>query len=146
MDFQDFETLFNKYGKELPSGCRNATNSNRFGLIKNKPVGPKPTLYIYAEVETGGASGGGWRDEDDASDYSTNNNIDDTGCQDLDSLFGEICPDITFLKYKNLLKRIGWNKDSYSVNEYYGNHTDYDVKFISAKELYDVLNVEGIIS
>lgn len=64
--------------------------------------------------------------------------------QVLDKILEAVCPNITFLQYKNLCSEVvneGW----FTRNEYYGNYTEYGVKYCLFSELYAKLKEKGIL-
>lgn len=64
---------------------------------------------------------------------------------EFDRLLEEIAPNISFLKYKNLINSIHWSTTEYCDNEYYGNYTEYGYKYITCDQLYNDLLNAGII-
>lgn len=59
----------------------------------------------------------------------------------LDELLLEVAPSTTFLQYKKILS---CEKEyEYTDHEYYGNYTEYKVKYILIKDLYDILKKFG---
>ena len=134
MTFESFEEIFNKHAEELPYMLQHAYKGNENKL-----------KFIQVEVKTGGSSGSScWGGTSVA--YNTGADIDATDCPSLDLLIEEICPNISFIKYRNFSRQISWQKDNYrSDGDYYGNGTDYDVKYIGARALYDNLIESGIL-
>lgn len=106
---------------------------------------PEPTLeqlYLYTEWTSGGQTGGSCWDEGDSHYYPIDSDPEpDT---DLDFVLEKICPQITFLQYKALVHGLE-ERDSYSVNEYYGNYTTYGIKTINLSVLYDALKDKGLL-
>jgi hypothetical protein len=91
---------------------------------------------VYQRYETGGMGGGSCWDDSDPSPYSTDErpNFDV-----LDAVLKKIAPDVSYLKYKEIEKRIvSKNETEY---EYYGNSTDWEVKFIVLEDLYKLLGI-----
>lgn len=130
MDKETFTEIFNRHA----STCYALNRYNR----------EEDTKYIYGSVEIGGASGGScWGGT--AQSYSTGRDASDAEVPNFDSLLEEIAPEITFLKYKNLIHQITWQTtDDYS-NDYYGNYTEYGYKYITCDQLYNDLINAGII-
>ena len=97
--------------------------------------------YYQVKWEICGASGGNcWGD--DAEYYSSDDPEPEI---ELDSLFERVCPAISFLQYRKVMKDIIEN-DTIEDREYYGNYTKYGVKRVSYKKLYESLVTNGIIS
>lgn len=82
------------------------------------------------EANTGGADGGNCWDGI-ASRYDTHNTAE---CP-LKEFLIKYDIDMSFTKYAKLSSSIV-KKLSYSVNEYYGNYTDYEVKYFYVDELF----------
>ena len=62
----------------------------------------------------------------------------------LDQLIEAVSPSISFLKYKNLIQTLE-KLDEFTDDEYYGNSTNYGVKYIIVQELYDYLKEKELI-
>lgn len=58
---------------------------------------------------------------------------------ELDNLLEEICPNLTFLVYKKILKECVSTEKS-SESDYYGGHTNYLNWVCDLKKLYEILN------
>lgn len=93
--------------------------------------------YLFFYCNTGGAKGGGCFGGA-AEEYSSNESLDTS---DLDDILTEVCPQISFLKYKVLMKEL--DKRAFSGEqshyEYYGNRNDYKYKIILIKDLEDCI-------
>ena len=127
MDRDTFTEIFNRHA----STCY-ALDSDR------------ETKFIYGRVTTGGASGGSCWGET-ASHFSTGREASDAEVPDLDALLEEIAPEISFLKYKNLMNSISWRTTEDSSKDYYGNYTRYGYKYIDCDQLFSDLGNAGII-
>ena len=100
-----------------------------------------PECY-EVEWRTGGMSGGNcWGDEPSYS-LDADDVPEMTG---IDELFAEICPNITFLEYKRVMKDLV-ESDSRTEYEYYGNHTNYGIRRVNYRQLYDRLVEVGVLS
>lgn len=90
--------------------------------------------FLYIKWSTGGYSGGNcWGGE--AEGYTSTEEEPDFDC--LDNILANYCPNISYLKYKKLAELI--ECEYYTNHEYYGNSTDYCVKKIEIRKLYDFL-------
>ena len=98
--------------------------------------------YLYESWMSGGVTGGSCWDNGDAT-YHSMPGEKEPEFQSLDLILESICPEITFLKYKNLCKCVEYGK--YSRNEYYGNSTEYGIKYIKLIDLYNALKEHSII-
>jgi len=94
---------------------------------------------IYCRYETGGYSGGNWSKDSDPRPYTTD--IPKDKMKVLEIVFMVLCPNISFLQYKQIENLI--DENDYSEHEYYGNCTDWKVVFIQTSKLYNLLNEFG---
>lgn len=69
---------------------------------------------------TGGQSGGNCWDDSDESHYSVEGDKE-PDFDELDRLIEGLCPNISFIQYKNLVKTVV-EKRTWTDNEYYGNY------------------------
>lgn len=58
---------------------------------------------------------------------------------DLDEFLTLICPDLTFMQYRRLMKSDVLEYETKSQSEYYGNYTDYRYRTINLDKLYQAL-------
>lgn len=96
---------------------------------------------IKIEWITGGVTGGNCWNDDGFCSLGSQPEED----IDLEPLVSAICPGLTFLTYQKIMKRV-LNSSTYTVNEYYGNSSDYAVKTICLIDLYDALVEFGAIT
>lgn len=125
MDFSRLEEVFNKY----------AYTSRR--IDKNQAT-------INVEVMTGGARGGSCYGGE-AHSYSTEADINITPCENLVSFIEELFPEITLRKYNEFLGSLKWNFTDYSVTEYYGNYSCYDIKYVTLSDIRTALESAGLM-
>lgn len=91
--------------------------------------------FLQAEWCTGGISGGNcW----ESGGHHAMEGDPPAELDGLDTLLEAICPKITFIQYKRLLKDLVEIGD-YEVDEYYGNCTRYSYKVVSLRKLYQKL-------
>lgn len=98
---------------------------------------------LYTSFETGGVQGGGWRDDSTTERYTKSY---DAEFHALDSALEMICPEITFLQYKKLLRSDIIKTTEFTENEYYGNSTDYSVKYVETEKLFNYLKDNNLLS
>ncbi len=98
------------------------------------PVSIKEPV-IYTRYETGGYSGGSCWDDSDPQPYTSE--IPKDKFKVLDLVLKELCPNISYLQYKEIESLIDYN--NYSENEYYGNCSNYQIEFIQTSKLYNLL-------
>ncbi len=92
---------------------------------------------VYMRWNTGGASGGAsggscWGDE--AEHYDGD---DEPDFVVLTKVLEKVCPTLSFSHYKKIENLITSNYET--DYEYYGNYTDYQIKFIPLSEIYNCL-------
>lgn len=100
----------------------------------------KPRLIV--QWSPGGVSGGSCWDSSDPQPYTNNDPIPELEL--LDKVLEEIYPQLSFLQYRALTSKL-MKCDGYSVDEYYGNSTDYQFKCVDVRELYDYLVEKNFI-
>ena len=101
-------------------------------LNQARQFNKKPnTPGFYDDWTVGGVTGGNCWGGEPNEPISADKEPELEG---LDQFLTKICPEISFLLYKSLIKNIQFY--DYSYNEYYGNHTQYRVKCVSLKDLY----------
>lgn len=62
---------------------------------------------------------------------------------ELDSILEKVCPNISFLQYKNICNKI-INSDTRSEGDYYGGSVTYGYKYFNVRSLYEVLVEKGL--
>lgn len=97
---------------------------------------------LYVQWETGGYEGGSCWNDHAPTAYSTG--AEPPELIELDSLLEKLCPSITFLQYKNLCNAVV-ESTSYTSGDYYGNSSNYNVKYILLSKLYSYLKEKGLI-
>ena len=94
---------------------------------------PKECLCVY--WTSGGSSGAScWGTES----YSITPDPPEE-LKSLDFVLGEVCPDITFLEYRQLRSKLLKRDTCSDTSDYYGNYTVYAYELVDLKELYDYL-------
>ena len=89
---------------------------------------------IYMRWETGGVSGGSCWDSSDPQPYEISETPE---FEALDITIKELAPNISYLMYRKIEKLI---KDSTITEwEYYGNCTDFGIKYIVLDDLLRLL-------
>lgn len=126
MKFKDFSKIAG--GTEISE--RGYYFSNSKCLTKNG---------LFKQWSTGGVSGGSCWDDGDGPDphYATEGD-EEPEFDELDELLEKVAPGITHLQYKNMYRNVV-NKTDYSVNEYYGNYSNYAMHWVDIETLYDYL-------
>lgn len=103
---------------------------------------PKTSVVDGCRVQwsTGGTSGGSYLDSSNPQPYHTND--PEPAFEALDAILINICPDISFLRYRQVEKVV--QRGDYHESEYYGNGTDWMVKWFTLRDLYDALDECGV--
>lgn len=118
--------------KELNLSNLNKTDWRR---SDKKPLDPKDSLKV--EWCTGGQRGGSCWDEGEHSYYAHTGDPEEE-LESLDVLLEDFCPDISHLKYKNLIRKVIKRKERHE-DDYYGNYSNYASKEVILEELYNTL-------
>ncbi len=127
----DEKSTYNSSYKDGPS--------NGWSYFKKTPE-KKPCLEV--SWETGGVRGGSYHEDSENEDYT----CDDPPAEltALDLIIEKLAPDMGFIPYKRMCSKVV-EQDSYSNNEYYGNSTNYSVKRVDLKTLYDYFKEKSIL-
>lgn len=113
-------------------------------ITKRSKKSPSRESFLFEEWVSGGVSGGScWDDGSNDRHYATSGDKE-PDFSSLDTILENLCPNISFIKYKKLVNEIVKYGD-YSVNEYYGNSTNYGYKTINLGDLYDKLKEMSLI-
>ena len=91
---------------------------------------------LVARWTTGGMSGGNcWGDD---ANYSVTPE-DEPEDEALDKILESVCPNLTFLQYRKLLKASVYDRDTDNQYEYYGNYTTYGTRKLCLDRVYTAL-------
>ncbi len=102
----------------------------------------EPGIVVLKEKwEIGGVEGGNCWERGGNRLYNTN--ISDPGFPILDQVLETFAPQLLYSQYKELLKVV-YLIDERDV-EYYGNYTNYKIRYIEVEDLYDFLDKNGLI-
>lgn len=126
--------------------CKTPTRWGGFQMsVRNTMKTPiEITDCLRVSWRSGGIGGGSCWDEGESRHYPIIGDPEPE-FEDLDLLLEAICPDVSFLNYKKLMKESLMETGSETEYEYYGNSTTYSYKQIELKKLYDALVKVGII-
>ncbi len=95
---------------------------------------------IYIEWTVGGLTGGScWGS---SADHAVNAE-EEPAFIELDTILEELCPQITFLQYKNLCNNL-IETTKYTENQYYGNYYNKRIKSINLGELEKYLKERNL--
>lgn len=104
-----------------------------------------PTMsdYLYHECYVGGVTGGTCWDDSNPHYESSSVSDGDREFKDLDALLTDVCSNITFLQYKQIIRLV--KNDTRTEYEYYGNTMEYETQSIKLQDLYDKLKEMELI-
>lgn len=129
-----------------------ASRRHMFGRLKLESVKSlkdvtRETWLTSEKVSTGGVSGGSCWDNGENGDphRAYTNSYEEPEVPHFDEMMEAICPTITFLTYKRILKEADIQRKEETENEYYGNHTNYVYKTVQLGKLYDALVTCGVL-
>ena len=92
--------------------------------------------FIWMVHETGGVRGGSCWDSSDPHEYINNEEMPEFVA--FDEVLNIVYPDISHLQYNVIWSEFVKEID-YRDCEYYGNYTDYEIKYVSLCDLYNYL-------
>ena len=92
--------------------------------------------FIWLVHETGGVRGGSCWDSSDPQEYINNEEMPEFVA--FDEVLNIVYPDISHLQYNVIWSEFVKEID-YRDCEYYGNYTDYEIKYVSLCDLYTYL-------
>jgi hypothetical protein len=131
---QNFKSLMEEFMKTHKNPVLSGYKHSSYSSYKSEPDLNNFKGFVSEEWAIGGKWGGNPWNDDELKEMSP----DDPKDIDLLDEFLEFCmPNITFLQYKKLTKRI--KHQQWSDNEYYGNYTDYKCAYISFDDVADCL-------
>jgi len=111
-------------------GKKSERNEDSYNVLANNGI-------MGVAWEIGGATGGNcWGDE--AQPYRVSE-PDVKELYLLDCMFEQLLPDIKHSDYKEVMKKTGIHQATKGNYEYYGNCTEYLVRYVLADELIDAL-------
>lgn len=125
MNFERLEEVFNKHAYKW-----------------DRVIGSFPTIHV--EVKTGGAEGGSCYGGE-AHSYSTGADINTTPCETLLTFIEELFPEITLKKYNEFIGSLKWNFTDHCYTEYYGNYSEYDIKYVTLSDIHRALEAAGLM-
>ena len=92
--------------------------------------------FIWMVHETGCVRGGSCWDSSDPQEYINNEKMPEFVA--FDEVLTKVVPNLPYLHYKVICSQFVKELD-YTDHEYYGNHTDYEIKYVSLCDLYNYL-------
>lgn len=92
--------------------------------------------FIWMVHETGGVSGGSCWDDSDPQRYYKDDDIPEFLA--FDEVVTKVVPNLPYLHYKVICSEFV-KEIEYIDEEYYGNCTDYVIKYVSLCDLYNYL-------
>ena len=149
MDFKEFFEIAKTFGLDYPSmvapgkmGTRGFKYPTR-GEEQAWREEHSELAFFEESWRTGGEQGGSCWDDGTEDHHCPINGDIEPPMTDLDELLLKVAPNISFLVYRNLENKL-LERDERCENEYYGNYTNYGIKRINIKKLYDYLVEHGV--
>lgn len=93
---------------------------------------------IGIKWSTGGVSGGSCWDEGNRDPHYPTSGEPQPNFNSLDLILEVVCPKITYLEHKKLLRNVMITKN-YCDNDYYGNYTNYSQIYVEVDNLHKYL-------
>jgi len=94
---------------------------------------------FYCKWVSGGQTGGSCWDTGDAVHRPVSADQESEDLEKyLEEVLGELCPNLSFLQYKRLMRDLVERGET-SESEYYGNYTEYSFKWAPLQKIYDRL-------
>lgn len=120
---------------------------NRYSIVHTRYLSKYGLrdLFLYEEWCTGGIGGGSCYDYGEKTHHYYTSGEKEPDNNSLDLILSNICPHITFLQHKTLTANV-IKTDEYSVDEYYGNSSNYSYKVINLKTLFEKLRENNFYS
>lgn len=120
---KEFKNSFDKFASTIPERFSN-------GDYKK---------YLWIEYDIGGASGGNCWNDDDPQEYENYIEREKMIPENFYTFLSKYFNNIQIKEINYFLHKLNWFSDTRQVNEYYGNYTIYEYKYISSNVLYDFL-------
>lgn len=99
---------------------------------------------IYQQWCSGGLTGGSCWDTGDAVYRAIDGDTPPSTFEELDKIIAEYWADIPYMQYRKHFMDC-FETTSNTSNDYYGNYTNYTVKYVTIRTLYDILKENGKI-
>lgn len=112
-------------------------DETKWSVVSNAEQVTHKTRLVGPKVSTGGVHGGSCWDNSDPRPYSSS--YEDPEIPELDTILETVCPKLTFLAYKRLMREVEIERLGETVHEYYGNYTEYVYKAVKVGKLYETL-------
>lgn len=130
ISLDDFVDLVASLNLSLYEEDSETTWSKNFRWRKDCPM---KDCWILKRWNIGGQSGGScW-----GTDHHATSGEPEPDFVELDTILVEVCPEISYLEYKKLMRELKLVEASDRDNDYYGNYDDYAIKAIQIVDLYE---------
>lgn len=120
---KEFKNSFDKFASTIPE---------RFSIGDYKK-------YLWIEYDIGGASGGTCWNDNEAEEYENYIEREKMIPENFYAFLSKYFNDVQLKEINYFLHKLNWFSDTRQENEYYGNYTIYEYKYISSNVLYDFL-------
>ena len=108
-----------------------------YALVEKRLISPDD--MIIRSWKSGGKDGGSWRDDDELYDVTPE---DKPSFESLQVILNDFCPNLKYNEFLEIEKII--KEDSYTINEYYGNYSEYTFEYIALSDLHKKLVELGV--
>jgi hypothetical protein len=152
MTYEEFLIqIENKVGIKLPStipGKKKGRSDSYFRWYDHQYENivyrqDKQEYFLCNIWSTGGMTGGSCWDEGETRNYSYTNSEGEPEWLDITKILEHFCPNMTFLQFRALARL--FKMDDFEVGGYYGNCTNYAVRYISLLDLYNFLKERKLV-
>lgn len=120
---KEFKNSFDKYSSTIPERYSNGDDKK----------------YLWIEYDIGGASGGNCWNDDEPQEYENDVDREKMIPENFFKFLSKYFNDVQIKQINDFIYKLNWFSDTRQENEYYGNYTIYEYKYISSNVLYDFL-------
>ena len=146
MTFKDFKTEIEELAKDSKFYDQYDANAyvdqesryRRWG--DDRTIVTEPRLLVV--WETGGVSGGSCWESSNPRSYT--NDTKEPELEILDEIINKFIPSLSYIQFKKLYSEL-INRSEFTDMEYYGNQTDYDVKYIRLVKLFNYMKEQNYL-
>lgn len=129
---------------EIAKDCLKVSSRWReeYTLLDRPDVKELKDNILYMQHSTGGVSGGSCWDSSDPQPYTNSEPIPEF--EDLYNVLEKVNPNLSFFNVRKIIKDLV-KQIEYEDREYYGNCTNYIVKYVHLKDLYNYMKKNDML-
>jgi hypothetical protein len=131
------------YTKPKPTGKSRYGYSNVLEYKNRKKEAITLDDYLQITWVSGGVTGGSCWDDGTHDNHRPVSGEPEPDFTDLDNLLATVCPNISFLLYRKVMRDANVETGSNTEYEYYGNSTEHSYKRLQLGNLYKALAAAG---